>query len=754
MKHIRFTFLSIFFAFSLVNSAQESQIDEKELMALGLINEVQEETETIFEDNLEQQAANETESNSKTFGFDYFNFLSETRTPILDIPLQSDYQLSFGDELELLLFGNVDELYNLKIDLSGNINLPEIGPVSILNLTMSEANKKIETLINSSFIGTNSSLSLKNASLKKISIIGAVKNPGTYIVNPFISLSEAIKYAGGLLDNASLREILITDKSSNEKKVDLYDFLIFGDRSQDVSLQNGDTIVIQATSNFFNLGGSIQRPMIYEYKYGDTVKDLIKFGLGLTREADNTKVALSIFNDNEITTLEVDSTHVLGRDLDSLFVPSIQFDKNLMALVLGSSVSQGYYNYETGMTAYDLVNQIDFSEETYPYAFFLEQEEFSKGKLLKEFYKLSLNSKESLKSIKLKRNINIKFLSIEDINKFSNLKQQIESEEIIFEEIPEDFQDFFEFYNNQNLAKITIGEKILYSPIAGQVAVKEILGLFLNKEIDKENVSVISRDMVHTNGYDLTILEGEDIQNIYAPVMSNNLINVEVYGEVEYPGMYQVGANSVLNDLYKIAGNLKPTAELKGIVFSRQALKIKELNAFQQRKSIILDLYISQIGNINSNNQLNSELLNLFDNIGIDDFPGRISGNLEPDSILASSTVLQEGDVIYVPSISNQVIISGEVMSPGSVPFKSGMKVRDYIKLAGGYTSFADKSKIFVVKVDGSSESNPNYLLQPGDTISVPKDFEKIAPLSLVGILSSVLSDLALAAASINVLNR
>ena len=345
-------------------------------------------------------------------------------------------------------------------------------------------------------------------------------------------------------------------------------------------------------------------------------------------------------------------------------------------------------------------------------------------------------------------------MSIEDINKFSNLKQQIESEEIIFEEIPEDFQDFFEFYNNQNLAKITIGEKILYSPIAGQVAVKEILGLFLNKEIDKENVSVISRDMVYTNGYDLTILEGEGIQYIYAPVMSNNLINVEVYGDVEYPGIYQVAANTVLNDLYKIAGNLKPTAERKGIVFSRQALKIKELNAFQQRKSIILDLYISQIGNINSNNQLNSELLNLFDNIGIDDFSGRISGNLEPDSMLASSTVLQEGDVIYVPSISNQVIISGEVMSPGSVPFKNGMKVKDYIKLVGGYTSFADKSKVFVVKVDGSSESNPNYLIQPGDTISIPKDFEKIAPLSLVGILSSVLSDLALAAASINVLNR
>ena len=86
MKHIRITFVSIFFAFSLINSAQESQIDEKELIKLGLIDEVQEETAPSFEDNLEQQVASEIESNSKTFGFDYFNFLSETRAPILDIP--------------------------------------------------------------------------------------------------------------------------------------------------------------------------------------------------------------------------------------------------------------------------------------------------------------------------------------------------------------------------------------------------------------------------------------------------------------------------------------------------------------------------------------------------------------------------------------------------------------------------------------------------------------------------------------------
>ena len=41
-------------------------------------------------------------------------------------------------------------------------------------------------------------LSLKNLSAKKISIVGAVNNPGTYLVNPFTTISNALAYSGGI----------------------------------------------------------------------------------------------------------------------------------------------------------------------------------------------------------------------------------------------------------------------------------------------------------------------------------------------------------------------------------------------------------------------------------------------------------------------------------------------------------------------------------------------------------------------------
>ncbi len=191
------------------------------------------------------------------FGYNFFNKSSETNAPVLDIPLQSDYIISFNDELELLLTGNVNELLKLRVDLSGNILVPEVGSIAVLNLNLSQANAKISELINNSYVGTTANLSVVKPSLKKISIIGSVTKPGSYLVNPFISISEAIKYADGLLENASIRKIQILKADGTSSTFDLYKFLVFGDRSIDINLQNGDTVLVSATSNYVEVDGEV-----------------------------------------------------------------------------------------------------------------------------------------------------------------------------------------------------------------------------------------------------------------------------------------------------------------------------------------------------------------------------------------------------------------------------------------------------------------------------------------------------------------
>ena len=74
--------------------------------------------------------------------------------------------------------------------------------------------------------------------------MGAVKNPGSYLVNPFSTISSALAYSGGISEIGTLRAIKLIRTSGEEFEFDLYKLLINGDRSQDVTIEAGDVILV------------------------------------------------------------------------------------------------------------------------------------------------------------------------------------------------------------------------------------------------------------------------------------------------------------------------------------------------------------------------------------------------------------------------------------------------------------------------------------------------------------------------------
>ena len=89
---------------------------------------------------------------------------------------------------------------------------------------------KLANLIQQSYVGVNIDVSLRNLSAKKITIVGAVNTPGTYLVNPFSTISGALAYSGGISEIGSLREIKLIRTSGEVFSFDLYDLLIKGER--------------------------------------------------------------------------------------------------------------------------------------------------------------------------------------------------------------------------------------------------------------------------------------------------------------------------------------------------------------------------------------------------------------------------------------------------------------------------------------------------------------------------------------------
>ena len=108
-------------------------------------------------------------------------------------------------------------------------------------------------------------------------------------------MSEAIKYANGLVANSSLREVTVSRLDGEKITVDLYEFLIYGDRSVDLNLRNGDTLIINATSNFVIVEGEAQRPNTYEYLESDKYRDIINFAQGLTFRGAEDEIGASFF---------------------------------------------------------------------------------------------------------------------------------------------------------------------------------------------------------------------------------------------------------------------------------------------------------------------------------------------------------------------------------------------------------------------------------------------------------------------------
>jgi len=713
--------------------------------------------EIIIEDNLAK--INEKTEPNEIFGFDFFDLKPITKSPVLDIPLFSGYQLSYGDELELLLFGNENKLINLRVDLSGEVLIPEVGTVSLLNLSIEEAEQKVRALLSKNFIGTSSSLAVKKPSSRKVNIIGLVKEPGTYIVNPFITLIEALKYAGGLEDNASLRNIKIVNQNGEHRNIDLYDFLIDGNPLSNINLRNGDTVVVESTTNFVEVKGEVIRPYIYEYKNTDKYDDLINFAKGFKRNANTENLFADILLNQTIVSRNFSLDTFVDNDaIVSVYVGKNAFKNQAGIKVKGTGVKEQTFEKKSYKSVVDLIEILDFSDDLYPFYFELTQND-KLGK--KEIFSLSIADQDSYKDIQIKENVTLRFFSINEIlSNQDSLNLNLDLSEGINR--PYEYSDFFE-EKIQDFARILLTPDLLKTiylnneryllPIVhtfSPIEIVSILGNYVAFDYSSASIQTKAGSRLISSQ---TLINSADVFQISYLVEQSPKITVSISGEVKRPGQYVVSSGSTLQDLYDLAGGEKEGAHEKGIIFSRESIKEKERNSILTARKLILDQFISSSNNATSSSAQNSDLefiIPLIDEASNSNFIGRLVGDIQPGGENAASLVLEEGDSITVPPIPNYVGIAGEVKNNATINYKGSYDINDYIGMSGGYTDYANKSDVYVISSNGLTKTGRNIIIEPGDTIIVPRDMDKLQTLPYILTATSILSNLAFSAASIN----
>jgi hypothetical protein len=116
--------------------------------------------------------------------------------------------------------------------------------------------------------------------------------------------------------------------------------------------------------------------------------------------------------------------------------------------------------------------------------------------------------------------------------------------------------------------------------------------------------------------------------------------------------------------------------------------------------------------------------------------------------------LVRDGDKLLVPKQTQEITILGEVQSPTSHVYRSGLTRDDYIAKSGGVTQKADRSRIYVVRANGDVVAGArsgwfrrsrSTEMRPGDTIVVPLDTERIRALPLWQAVTTIIYNLAVA---------
>ncbi|EKS3201598.1 SLBB domain-containing protein [Campylobacter jejuni] len=109
------------------------------------------------------------------------------------------------------------------------------------------------------------------------------------------------------------------------------------------------------------------------------------------------------------------------------------------------------------------------------------------------------------------------------------------------------------------------------------------------------------------------------------------------------------------------------------------------------------------------------------------------------------SVILEDGDVVNVPSKNNLVIVQGEVTLPGAFVYSKGENLKYYINLAGGYGERADTSKVLVIRNNGKAEKYRSGVdMKPGDSVLVLPEVQS-ENLQIFSMLTQILYQIAIA---------
>ena len=596
-------------------------------------------------------------------------------------------------------------------------------------------------------------------------IDGEVRRPAIYEFLPGETLSDLVAFAGGLTPSAYTKKSTLERIINNEQKT-VINYSEENAKLKDQPAQAGDILriasVLEKVENTVAVRGHVYRPGIQNWREGLRLSDVISsvdqlkpgadLRYGLIKRYSGPQKSLSVlsFRLSDVFTDPNSEQNITLQSQDEILVFALYpRDQNELPEELREEKGITGSGYSFGVSR---MGQYEASAET-----------------------VSIGSKGRSELIERDRAFSRQTLTITEYEKEAAYWGRV----WVIEEILEELRAQAHVGSPSKEVKVTGSVRYPGAfPLVDGMTVEDLIyaagGLTekaykLSAEVSRTDFDQYQKRMQSRYDIDLTSEVGRTFTFNSRDVLQIRAIPewvedhyVELKGEVRFPGIYPIHKDDTLRDVLARAGGVTEYAYIPGAVFTRVELKQQQEQRLQEmQRRLAEDIAKAELvekdasrrtGDIGKAQELLAQLQQT-------PALGRLVIDLDkvinddPDY----SIPLQSGDALVVPSRKNSVTIIGEVQLPISQVFEPALDYTDYIARSGGMTSKADDERIYIIKANGGVELPDNghwfasndAQINPGDTIVVPLDADKLDSIVLWRDVSQIFYQIALGAAAV-----
>ena len=726
--------------------------------------------------SLDLDAKAETNQTTKLplFGHNLFENDVESFQPATNIPVPADYVLGPGDTLVIQLYGKDNSSHSLTINREGQIQFPQIGPISFAGLSFQQAQELIRETVQQQMIGIKASVTMGALRSIRVFVLGEVKRPGSFTVGSLSTMTNALFQSGGISEVGSFRNIQLKRRGQLVTTLDLYDLLLAGDTSNDSRLLPGDVIFVPPVGKTVSVKGAVKRSATYELEGPTTAAELLALAGGLKNTSHlpvSQLIRYDSFGEKDLINLDLSGAtgkQFTLRDGDLLVVPEKLDVVSNQVEFKGYIKREGFRPWRLGIRFTDLVPsvlelplnpEIDIAiiERFNPKTGKTRAIDFSPSAAWAAPGSASDPKLEDYDTVYLFNFENDRTKQLEKLNtKLANQSGFGEISKTV------SVSGSVRFPGQYPLtAGMTSSDLI---ELAGGLSES---ALDTNGEITRYSINdnrerTVKHISVNFTEAPTRLAEGDTLQVKQIPLWKEKE-TVTITGEVMFPGTYSIVPGETLSRVLERAGGFTEHAYPIGAVFSREGLRSLEEQRLRELKKQLEGDIAAANANDDSETTKTIDIKEaevLLKNLESVKPAGRMVIDLpdilqDPDS---NDIRLENQDALVIPRYKPSVTVVGEVQYPTSHFFEASLDAKEYIERSGGYKKHADESRTYIVKANGrviqpgSSAwfKADSELIQAGDTIVIPLETDKVDGLTVWAKVTQIAYQAALGAAAVH----